>query len=68
MTEPSGIVNGHKFCNFKSEEMICWQCGYVIWRCQTNDEIEDAILQLADNPVFLNECPGTWHGWDKYNK
>ena len=60
-------VDGHTFVNFKSEEMICRTCGYVIWRCDTPEEAKNAIVQISgENSVHTNQCPGSWHGWSKY--
>lgn len=54
------IIHGHHFKNFKSEEMICWACGFVIWRCASEAEAEKALAALDGGA-----CPGEWHGQHK---
>ena len=51
-------VLDHSFVNHKSEEMICWQCGYVIWRCDTAAEVASAINDLSGH---LRACGKQWH-------
>lgn len=61
-------VNNHNFVNHKSDEMICWQCGYVIWRCDTPEKALEAIDMLTgDKNIpkdFYKTCPEKWHGWN----
>jgi hypothetical protein len=48
----------HRFVNHKSVEMICWQCGYVIWRCKDSEEVDEAIQTLAGTRL---RCGKAWH-------
>jgi hypothetical protein len=48
----------HAFVNHKSEEMICWGCGFVIWRCANATEVESAIVQLGGKKLA---CGKRWH-------
>lgn len=49
--------HGHVFVPFKSEECICWTCGFVMWPVGTVDEADRALRDLRGGT-----CPGTWHG------
>jgi hypothetical protein len=51
-------VLDHVFTDFKSEEMICWPCGYVIWRCADAAEVESAIVQIDGKKLA---CGKRWH-------
>lgn len=70
-------VNNHNFVNHKSEEMICWQCGYVIWRCDIPEKALEAIEMLTEDRYYIagkknikmprdfyKTCPEKWHGWN----
>jgi hypothetical protein len=48
---------GHVFVPFKSEESICWSCGFVTWKVHTSEDAELALLELEGGA-----CPGVWHG------
>lgn len=37
---------GHSFRPYGGEEMICRRCDFVIWPCQTPEEVEAAILSI----------------------
>lgn len=52
-------VQNHNFVNHKSEEMICWDCGYVIWRCKTDEEVLNTMKDLEG---YAWKCPKKWHG------
>jgi hypothetical protein len=58
-------VNGHTFVNHKSEEMICWACGFVLGG-QELDEAE-VIEQLKEGQISLQQCPNKWHGFTQYD-
>ncbi len=56
--------NKHRFRNYGSCEMICMQCGYVIWTCESAADVEEALNDLAadsENDKYLT-CPESWHG------
>ncbi len=50
-------VLDHTFINHKSVEMICWGCGYVIWRCKDADEVESAMTQIDGQK---SRCGKSW--------
>ena len=54
----------HTFVPFKSEEMICWSCGYVIWPVKNEEEAISVIQQLSNKNVI---CGKSWHQF-KYEK
>lgn len=53
------LVHGHRWINFKSSEMLCPNCGYVLWRCTTEEEIVKAMTILGGG---VWNCPKIWHG------
>lgn len=55
---------GHNFVNHKSEEMICWDCGFVIWKCNNESEVLTALQTVDGLDFSKQDCPGKWHGWD----
>jgi hypothetical protein len=50
---------GHTFTKHKSEEMICWACGYVIWLVDTGTEAEEAVREIEGGDEI--HCGGAWH-------
>lgn len=50
---------GHRFSPFKSEEMICWTCGYVIWRVDSDTDAAEAIKLIERGEEA--HCGGAWH-------
>lgn len=57
-------VLGHTFTAYGSEEMLCRACGFVIWPCDTEEEVVEA-LRTADGLDYSKQsCPGKHHGWD----
>lgn len=54
---PIAVLN-HSFVNHKSSEMICWDCGFVLWRCDTEKEATDAIVAIAGKKLA---CGKRWH-------
>jgi hypothetical protein len=50
---------GHKFVNHKSEEMICWTCGYVTPR------VADPVAWMAEEEGGMVYLCGAWHGTSK---
>lgn len=55
-------VLGHTFVNHKSEEMICWQCGFVLGG--QNQNKSDILKELSWDGFHTQDCPKRWHGWD----
>lgn len=51
---------GHHFSNFKSEELICWRCGYVIPRDYSEREVQQQMIEIDGS---LIKCGGVWHVW-----
>lgn len=58
--QDKGGEDDHHFSPFKSEEKICWSCGFVIPREASTTE----IAQLFDDCGIRHECPRAWHAWN----
>lgn len=50
-------LHGHAFVPFKSVEMICWACGFVLSRTADKSDAERELLSLDGGA-----CPKVWHG------
>lgn len=61
MTKLTGKVYGHTFVDFKSVEKICWKCGYVTPRCESDRDLKMFICDYG-HPQY---CPDRWHGVGK---
>ena len=54
--------NGHIFVNHKSEEMICWACGFVLGGKDL--DAQEALKQLTEAGQHTQNCPRKWQGFD----